>query len=249
MASDGELYLDGRYFDIVMSSYLGKMKKSYNINLFVDQTTAKVLAETDLFSDINDRAVGKNPQGIYLARLVLNIFAANLSDSRGFDGVSNDPNTKLVSRHSNLLIINEKSMTVSRFEPISEAPYDKIVNTLIMGKLSKISYFRGFKYQELILHPQNLNSNKGLCVSYVLKLSLAIAANQPISMELFGSESDMLEFSKQIVAEYGNLPVENADVEFGFGGFAGGALLGLGLGVGALGLAGAFSPQTTIIYR
>ena len=242
-------YLDGRYFEKVFSNYPGRFTKVYNINLYVDETSGKVFADTDLFSDINeDKSVAMNPAGIYFARLVLNLFKTTAVDSMSFEQVINSGSTQLVSRHSNVLVINDKSRKVLRFEPLAEMPYDDVVNEVITRRLRAIPRFSGYSYEEVDIHPQNPGSNIGICVAYAIKFVLNYIGNK---RQVFGTEQDMLDFSRKIVETYGALDEENSDVEFGWGGGFGGAGLGLGLGLlGGVALAGALSqPRTVVVYR
>jgi len=222
------LYLDGRYFNII----LGKYDAVSTRPIIVKMKTTGTETNMDRISiDIN--------RPVVLFRVIVELYEQN-----NIRGVIRH---KIASRHSNLLIIDNINRTISRFEPLIENVYSPNINNAL------IDQFRyrlpQHQYEEIDAHPQPVNSN-GLCVAYVLKYAFYLVMGQPV---IFEGESDIIKFALYVNKLYSRMLRGKQDIEFGmnpalggaaFGGLTGAAIGGLaggpagaavGLGVGALG--------------
>ena len=144
---------------------------------------------------------------------------------------------KIISKHSNLLIIDNINKRIQRFEPLDNNNYSPYINQALM-KLLEPAY-SGYTYNELSVHPQK--DNIKLCIAYVIKF---VYFNHHEGVVSFEGNYDIYQFGKAIVKLYGLLDERNKDVEFGYGygynpyrdvalGATGAGLIG----IGALGLA------------
>ena len=150
-------------------------------------------------------------------------------------GVKPQLEGRVLSRHSNLLIIDNNRKTISRFEPVTDNDLDSIINQKLMEVLNPS--FASYIYKELDVHPQHRDRNIGLCVAYVIKYVLFHSAEGTVSFE---GNYDIHLFADAVKRSYGLLPQAGADIEFGYYRGYNPALpiLGAGLiGIGALGLA------------
>jgi hypothetical protein len=238
-------YLDGRYFDLVFKDYLGKIKNPFMVNIYVDNNgQGTPYVESNLVQDKN-LFVSNGKSDVYILRLIVQVFATVFNSS--VEHMRAD--AKLVSRHSNLLVIDNRYKKIMRFEPTMGNVFDEQINSVLGADLKQLNSFKGYEFMEIPEHPQtNVPGNDDLCVAYVIKFAMKYIENLPI---IFIGYNDMLAFAQEIVNTYGSLPQSGADVEF-HGGFGfGGALLG-GLAIGGLLGATAIAasrPQTTVIYR
>ncbi len=220
-------YLDGRYFELALKGYPGRIHTPYNVYInFLPSGDTTV--STDLVS--NSKAFrSSSKSNLYIIRLIINIVTEGT----------------VSSKHSNLLLINELTNKILRYEPILNN-YDDLINQAVMEDLKKLERFKGYIYEEVEYHPQPSSVHLGLCIAYIIKFASDLITHMPT---LAFNDAGMLAYAESIVKEYGELPVEGADVEFGgFGaGLLGGVLLG-GLVAAPL-IASASQPRTTVIYQ
>lgn len=153
-------------------------------------------------------------------------------------GIKSQLEGRVLSRHSNLLIIDNNRKTISRFEPIIDNDLDSIINQKLMEVLNPS--FASYTYKELDVHPQHRDRNIGLCVAYVIKFVLFHSAEGTVSFE---GNYDIHLFADAVKRAHGVLPQGGADIEFGYYrgygyGYPYGPSLGLGVGLTA-GLLGA----------
>lgn len=211
-------YLDGRYFNLVFGNYPGLIRQP----LIINQSIKDGIYHTYITEDTSFLSKNSNI-GVQIARIIIEV----------------DNNNRLISRHSNGLIINHINKEIFRFDPIN-SNNDRI-NIILMGELAK--HYPGYKYEELDTHPQ-VNLFDGLCVSYVIKFVYFYLLGRPV---VFEGDYDIYQFASVIMQLYGPLPKEGADIEFGpyyhnpaipiLGGAAIGGLAG-GLIAGPPGLVG-----------
>lgn len=232
------LYLDGRYFNIV----LGKSNE---------------VSTKPIVIKIKPSGVEHNLGTIYmdvtrpymLFRIIIEIYESVKVRGRMKD--------KLYTRHSNLLIFDNMESNIMRFEPLQKNDYTGNIDNVLMDYFSYT--LPQHNYAVFDLHPQPHN-NIGLCVAYVIKFAYYYVMREQI---VFEGESDIIRFSLYINELYSKQLTGAKDIEFGnynpvlggaaVGGLTGGLVGGLaggpagaavGLGVGALGGAtiGALSP-------
>lgn len=163
----------------------------------------------------------------------------------------------IISRHSNLLIINHKNMTVLRFDPM-EHHYQNMINEYIKSVFPLYTFIMDPR------HPQQKDSIDHYCVAYVIKYAYFYINNEPVEFDIHDdsdvicSDNDIEHFAHAITHIYGSLdssidgppdiehgnmdPTATGVLVGGLGGAAiggivggpGGALVG-GLGGAALG--------------
>jgi len=154
---------------------------------------------------------------------------------------SSQAQSKVISRHSNLLIIDHIRKRIQRFEPLDNNAYDPFINSKLMKFLEPL--YVGYTYNELSIHPQK-DDKIGLCVAYVIKYAYFHYHEGSVSFE---GNYDIYQFGKAVTKLYGVLDDRNKDIEFGYGYGYGynpygynpyGGALGVGLlTAGAIGLA------------
>jgi hypothetical protein len=227
---DIRYYLDGRYFNKVLSDRKEVVKKQLVIK-FNDDKILDNFNELDI--DYED--------DYSIIRLIIEV------DSR----THNHKGHKVItgSRHCNLLVIDHKDKVIIRFEPLDDFLSDEDEEDLQRILEDK---FPEYEYVVDENHPQQRSFKDFLCNAYVLKYAYDYVSGNPIEFE-YGenTEDDIKKFAKAVEFEYGVLPDdEEPDAEFGYydgsgillGGL-GGALIGgaVGGGTGALvgGLGGA----------
>jgi hypothetical protein len=198
-----EEYLDGRYFEMVLSSYYGKKYVKYSpihINIYTGNTKS-INIDSDIYYKIRNL---KNVN-INILRLIIQIF--DISDEK--------EDIEIHGRHSNTLIVDNEIKKIIRFEPNDHNIYDDEINDVILDAFSQVSKYNGYKYTEWDYHPQLSKLNHGLCVGYALKF--AVDYMDDISRIRYNDDI-ISKFSKNIIYEFGDLPDnEDSDVEFGFG--------------------------------
>ena len=268
-------YLDGRYFNLVLSEYPGLVETpliftirgapegimiddngnniKYNHNrqypslirmiIEIDENAHLNLNSCETDHELESDLLPLPPN--YGSTSLLNeslhnsnpgINSLSLSDLN-----SNLIGTSLVSRHSNLLVLDHNAKTVIRFEPLynedsSNLTLDETINILI----SQI--FPTYKFMMSPFRPQHSSYENTYCTAYVLKTAYNLSMGLPLDLTqtpLFieGEEDydDIAHFARTVEYMYGPLPPGIPDIEFGpSGGILGGALLG-GLGGGVVG--------------
>lgn len=196
-------YLDGRYFELALSTYYGKKYVKYspvNVNIFIK--SRKINIETDISEKIKKL---KNTD-INILRLIIQIFKI----SKEHDDI------EMISRHSNALIIDNNNKTIIRFEPNNNNKYDDKINDVIFDSFSELIKYNNYNYYEWDYHPQKDISDKGLCVGYVLKFSIDYMDN----VKYIKYNDDIInKFIHNLKIEFGELSEDNPDIEFGMGEF------------------------------
>ena len=193
-------YLSGSYFNLVFDKEPGLIRQPLVIRISNQNVTV-------VSKDIRFRVDPNIP--VYVLRIIIELM--------GSDG-------KLVSRHSNAIIIDSKERKIVKFEPLAGVDTSKI-NQVLLSVLRPS--FRGYQFIESSAHPQHIDSPIGLCVAYTIKFVYFCLLKEPI---VFEGDYDIHQFSLVIQDLYGM--IEDDDIEFG-GGFGAGALLG-GLALGTL---------------
>ena len=131
------------------------------------------------------------------------------------------------TRHSNLLIVDNSTRTVTRFEPSNEESLSEIS--------AIITEETGWTVSNIDLHPQPRRDSH--CLSYVLMYAYFFLHERGVDFS-----DGILRFELVVKATYPlPSPYEPADVEFGSDkttGTVGGALIGGGLGALAFGVPG-----------
>nr|QBK89794.1 MAG: hypothetical protein LCPAC101_00770 [Pithovirus LCPAC101] len=151
---------------------------------------------------------------------------------------------EIISRHSNLLIINKKNKTVLRFDPM-EHHYQNMINEYIK------SIFPSYTFNMDPRHPQQKDSIDHYCVAYVIKYAYFYINNSPINFDIHNnsevicSDNDIEHFAHAITYLYGSLDTSvdgPPDIEHGnmdptatgilIGGLGGAAIGGIAGGAG-----------------
>lgn len=242
-------YLDGRYFNKVLAGYSGLVSQPLILTIKGSQEQYEII---DNHNSIN---VTVDPSRISLIRMILEIdhTALDLAVSIGAVKANSDEKPlppdyankmglgTLVSRHSNLLVLDHLNNKLIRFEPLHSNPD---LGTVSSGRvdieyhLNKLlqSFFPGY---ELVVSPYHPQSSIGdtFCNAYVIQLAYSLAQNKEISISptpTKESQKDIENFARAVEYLYGPL-VGRPDVEFGPFDGAGGGLLGGALLGGALG--------------
>lgn len=224
-------YLDGRYFHLVLRDIPGVIQQP--LILRVSHKGASIVSGPRIDPS----------QGIQYLRLIIE-FVENVDAPQDQGRVMTRASSamqlptvtsqgKVVSRHSNLLIIDNPRKRIQRFEPLDDNAADGLINQELMRALNPT--FAGYDYRELSIHPQK-DDLIGLCVAYVIKFAYFHHHEGAVSFE---GDYDIAQFGKAIVKQYGVVDDRNKDIEFGYhrygygysplGGAApilGGALLG-----------------------
>jgi hypothetical protein len=210
-------YLDGRYFNLVLSDYPGLIRNPIYLKIKENQT--------EILIDIDTTEVMINDHNIPLIfRMIIETHTSN--------------NHKM--RHSNLLIYHNKILY--RYEPhgVGLSDHDQYIDAILT------QYFRNTFECELlninapVIPEYNQNCFKsGYCVAYVLKYAYDYINGRDYD------PSEIKRFVKCVETNY-NLPIGDPDIEYGktestLIGAAGGAVLGgivggpTGLVLGGLG--------------
>ena len=199
------LYLDGRYFNIVVGRSPYVSTKAIVIKITHSGITSNI-DQVDIY--IEERAM--------MYRIIIEVY---------------DNYNKLMTRHSNLLIFDNENRNVSRFEPLIVNQYNDVIDTYLIDQLSA----RTPMHQYLVIdaHPQP-TENLGLCVAYVLKYAyFSILGQLPEfkgESDIVKFALTVHSLYKSQLQRRGGRP----DIEFGLSSAGQGALLG-GLGGAAIG--------------
>lgn len=168
-------WLNGNYFNPVFNEYNG---------LITEPLIVELTPEGNLVTGPKDFNIPENVFG--LLRVKIRIIKSQ-KDS--------------IMRHSNLIILDQKTKEVLRFEPLLEHLYYNKINE----ELEK--YFKRFlpeyKYVEINNHPQIYDEtcpNKGMCVAYVIKAALMFAMNTVYLEEEEMSTEESLDDIKRFAA-------------------------------------------------
>ncbi|MFS8158763.1 MAG: hypothetical protein ACMG6E_00860 [Candidatus Roizmanbacteria bacterium] len=235
-----ECYLDGRYFRAVLGNYEGLVHRHLHV---VIKTSTKVVEEESwkqefqaTIAKLDEKPIQLtlDPNYVELLRVIVEV----------------EKGGEQKSRHSNLLIFNNRDKKIMRFEPLATHKYHHIVNDLL--KMHFAQYLPTYTYSELALHPQHIASSKeaetnveceskGMCVAFVTKLAamISVGAEVSFSEDPAAAEEDIRRFAEAIKQNY-EVGDGKPDIEYGprgrhaaVGGVAG-ALLGGAL-IGGLG--------------
>ena len=222
-------YLDGRYFNRVLEEYPGLNKTPI---VFRISEKEAVQTETEgwqqefkikeLSSTIH---VNLNDQYPDLVRIIIEIAR----------------NGKVLSRHSNLLVVDPRNKTAYRFESLASHKYFFEVNDAL--ELFVNTALPDYKFMPMELHPQKLEegkcAGKGYCIGYTIKLATMFVTGQPL--EFSEDPTDIYRFAAAVEAMF---PLEEGepDLEYGPGNWlptlAGAGIGGLLTGGGLLGTIG-----------
>lgn len=238
MPETSSCYLDGRYFNKVLLNYPGLIYNPLNIiiseNRKSNKKKVRFVNDLRVFVDMKAQTVETKFPG--LLRVVI---------------------TTSKSRHSNLLIIDYENGIVHRFEPLGRsAPYFDKVNEILEEYLS---YFLDIELKVIDIDLDSILDEKnptclargersGFCTAYILLYAYAYLNGKEFNPE------GIRRFAKKIESNYGTLPMEGKEIEYGIftgspnpdqgrnmliGGLAGAALGGVvGGGAGGLVLGG-----------
>lgn len=223
------IYLDGRYFNVILGRSSEVSTKPIVIKIKHSGTTSNL---EQVYVDIT--------RPIMLFRVIIEVY-----EQINVRGV---PKDRIYTRHSNLLIFDNTNNIITRFEPLVENIYNPNIDDVI---IDHFSYgLPQHQYVNLDVHPQKPH-NMGLCVAYVIKFAYFYLMRQPVEFD--DNESDIIRFALYVDKLYSNRLVGKPDIEFGnnpvlggaaLGGLSGGLIGGIaggpagalaGLGIGALG--------------
>lgn len=194
--------LSGKYFNLALGFFPGLVKEP--LTLQVDGESVRYLKPLEF------AIVGE----LQVLRVILETVSGG----------------KVVSRHSNVVILDYRNRLFTRFEPMVN-PADQQIN-LALGTLLKQTFGgRGITYTESDFHPQSTHNGHNMCVAFTIKFALDYIRGAFGQSDFMEGSID--EFARALKTVY-NLPkeVEDQDVEFGPRGFGGG--FGAGLLGGAL---------------
>lgn len=243
-------FLDGRYFNKVLSGYPGLVSKPLVVHI---KTGDKDKTELDGYEWERPFTIDADQTPIPLRlkdddpELIRVIIEAERTDP---NHKHKDPNKPKKTRHSNLIIIDSHDKKIMRFEPLMSHKYKNILNEFLERFF--LRYLPDYKYMEIDLHPQSIDKdddnieckNKGMCVAYVTKLAVLVALDMdpmfPVDVE--DAEDDIKKFAAAIEDQFGPLTEGVPDIEYGLtrrqGRTATGAAVGAVVGGLALGTFG-----------
>lgn len=223
--------LDGRYFNLCLDEYEGLVKTPMHIYIAAGDNNT-----FESHIDMTESRLQLNPNFPDLIRVIIEVSKD--------DGV--------VSRHSNLIVVDSTSSTVYRFEPLEAHAYKDAINQMLKEYFVRV--IPSYSFKEISYHPQSIKDvrcrNKGLCVAYVTLVALQIVYGNGIDYSV--SYADIRKFVSAVEDMYNlNLSLESeADIEFGpydvplatvAGAIIGGPLLALGWGGALLGGAAGYA--------
>jgi hypothetical protein len=197
-----ENYLDGGYFNIVLSEYEGLIDKPLHIHISeYEDEEPKVKIYGDLLNR-EDISLPLDSQLPLLIRVIIRV---------------KNEERQLISRHSNLIIIDSNKKRVYRFEPMYSDKYRKQVNHTLKNYFTR--YLPDYKYKEMKIHSEGiiLRGKGGMCVTYVIKAAVLYLLTGGIKFPGTPAEieKDITSFAAAIMRHYPQ-PLKS-DVEFGFG--------------------------------
>jgi hypothetical protein len=234
-------YLDGRYVNLALARYKGLSPEPVTIRI----------TEEKPYMDPKDGWVQRfktnwpttpfypklDPNYPDLIRVVIEIERRETPESKAV----------LMTRHSNLLVIESSTKRVFRFEPMANHKYRDIIN----DELKRFVAPLGYAYSEVDGHPQTSEADRGMCIAYTLKYAAMYIAN--MELDFYEDPSDILRFAGAIERTYTLPEGSMLDVETGGAAVAGGAGVGLLVaGIpGALigGAIGAVASRPTYVVR
>ena len=212
-------YLDGRYFNEVLSVYEGTVLNTLNIRIEegaltedpndgdLREFTVDLEFDTSQLKTIYDRDRKEIP--IVLIKMIIEISNNTMGG-----------NSKSISRHSNLIWINRKERKIIRFEPIANHPYLGPIQTVLIENFATI--LPGYKFQLDKQHPQIAESSicptRGMCSAFVLMQAMKIiTGKQHVSFPKnhIKAEKQSLRFAYSIEKIFGTLPGE-PEMDFGW---------------------------------
>lgn len=146
---------------------------------------------------------------------------------------------RLVTRHSNLIILDPSTKIAYRFEPLDTYKFqpriDEALKKFFKSSVKYMGENVGYELREFDSHPQGSGEDRGMCLAYVLKYAVMFALGR--EGEFDEDTSDIRKFAAAVKHMYKRyLPPGEPDVEFGVGGMliGGGAGLLVGGPVGML---------------
>lgn len=209
--------LSGKYFNLVVGYYGGLVHQPLVIR--INNGTAKVVSPP----------LGFKVEGnLQIVRVI----------------IETEVNGKLVSRHSNVLVIDHLKKKIIRFEPMVN-PNDNLINTVVIETLRPS--FRGYDYEESPLHPQTESNGHRLCVAFSI-LFVMDYIHGSHHMELWSRKAQ--EYADAIKKVFPMpLEIQNQDIEYGGAGVGLGLGLLGGLAIGGLATGALASPRTVVVQQ
>ena len=188
-------YLDGRYFNKVLSSYPGLLVNPLKI-FITDQTSENGKVEEMYSVSMKQNYMNKEFPG--LLKLVI---------------------STPTSRHSNLLILDYANKVVRRFEPLGfRGPFFNKINSIIQNYLSLYLDMKVSVIDidlDTILNEQNpacvaRGQRTGFCTAYIILYAYCY-----INKKEEFDPRDIRRFAQMIETKYGPLPAQGKEQEYG----------------------------------
>jgi hypothetical protein len=212
-----ETYLDGGYFDIVLGRYAGWVKNPIYVKVsketLVDPKTGNITQHHNTRVERLGSIPEPSPEDPAIVRVVVEIKKVDIEGE------------EMMSRHSNLIIIDSNKKKIYRFEPLDRHHYYSHVDNGLRKYFSIT--FPDYEYNVINVHPQVTKDGfGGFCVAYVIKAAALYITENPIAFPGApeDQEPDIKLFAGAIQSRYPAPLTE--DVEFGpgrgGGGFRGG---------------------------
>jgi hypothetical protein len=212
-------YLDGRYFNLVLKEYEGKVEDPvvFRVERVPEFINSKGFPRNAIVREVSAPiSINLSDKAPDFLRLVIEVMNA--------DG-------GLKTRHSNLLIlipnipdhiVEEYKGTAYRFEPLNEPEFYHDINDALEKYLGTI----GYDLKIVDSHPQGLGEDRGMCMAYVLKYAVMYVTGN--ERKFYEDTSDIRRFAGAVEDNY-VLPKGTPDKEFGAGtgAFIGGVSGGL----------------------
>lgn len=205
-------YLDGRYFWKVLAPYMGlvgsEMYVRMNLGKLTEDPNDGTMREFEILPvafDLEELSMTNgSPTRYRLIKLIIDI--------------STDAASNQGSVHSNLIYIDTKNKTITRFEPMLDPQYTQPLNEYLQNTWKDI--LPGYAYMMLNEHPQlpvtDTCPSKGMCAAYTLKKAMMLVTgnDKPMNGPPDLEEKKIMKFADAIETEYGFIPGE-AEIEAG----------------------------------
>ena len=202
-------YLDGRYFNHVLSPYEGLVRTPMFIGIeegdFTEDPNDGDRREFEMRMLFNGQSLKDSSGPVRLIRMIIEIGRAG---------------TQGIARHSNLISIDTRSKKIWRFEPIRDHPY--------RGPIQRglIEYFEEILPDYTLImspeHPQLIESSvcrgRGMCAAYVLMMAMKVVTGRIrnwFPRDSNQAEKQILRFAFAIEQQFGILQGE-PELDYGF---------------------------------
>lgn len=202
-------YLDGRYFNHVLSPYEGTVQEPMYIGIeegaFTSDPNDGDKREFEARVAFNTNALKMTSGKVRFIRVIIEIGRADQKQG--------------VSRHSNLITICKERKMVKRFEPMANHPYRGPINSILEEYFGNI--LPDYKYSVCGDHPQSMTSpicpSRGMCAAYVLMKVMKILTGKGCGFpkDPIEAEKQVLKFAFAIEKIYGTLPGQ-PELDYGF---------------------------------